>query len=776
MIRDRHAPHQFALRLASALIGFAVLFGMASAAPPRAQADPIFEEPPDTVTEPPPASQDLGEFHPRNHVRIWDTRTGLRTAAIKLGDGDTRKMDVTGVGGVPSKGVAAVVLDVRTSEPTAKSDLTLFPAGSERPGTSNLSFTANQRISNLVTVKVGTGGEVKIHNRNGRTHVTVSVVGWYAPPDPGDDDAAQGSYFRGRNHPRIFDSRTGLRTAASKLGDGEVRTLDVTGEAGIPSSNVRAVALNVTSSQATANSDITVYPAGSTRPATSNLVFEEGQKVSNLVIVKVGTGGRVKIHNRNGKTHVTMTVAGWYATDDSSEGGQLSARNHPRVLDTRTGLRTSQSKMAAGNVRTLDVTGIGGVPRKGVAAVLLSVTASDPSADTGLTLYPRGSTRPGTPNLNITDGNKMSGLVAVQVGPGGDIKIHNQNGRTHVTISVAGWFAAAGGDPDAATTAALTSGPRPVTDGVARTTSSGADVESLREALRDGRVEVREPAQMTSVDHPGVGSPTNLRIWEADYARTAVGTAIGRLYLYADVGGNWVQVGSCSASVVARDLVLTAAHCVAGNRGGVLAKWDGFVFVPGQYGTSQPLGAWASTFSWVDTYYTTTSPGFYPLDYGFIEFKPEENNGLWLADYSGQYPVMWNSPGGAKWSYGYPGEGWFYDNCNGNSCFPYYCYSPIDGGDNYLLVLPDASQSYGGWWEVGFGCYMTGGGSGGPVFEFFNNQWHVSGVNSHITNPGQTYTDGCNRPSGVCFSWVYNVWSPYFNDYFGSIYNQLRAN
>jgi hypothetical protein len=378
--------------------------------------------------------------------------------------------------------------------------------------------------------------------------------------------------------------------------------------------------------------------------------------------------------------------------------------------------------------------------------------------------------------VNVTADDKTSGLVAVKVGTGGKIKIHNRNGTTHVTISVAGWFAAGGDDPDASAATALMSGPAPETSTPAQTSSSGADVESLRAALKNGEVDLSEGPSDPPQEHPGLDSPVNLRIWEADYSRTPVGTAIGRLHMYFDVGGTWQEAGTCSASVVARDLILTAGHCIATYRGGAsLEKYHGFIFVPGKYGTSEPLGPWASTFSWVDTYYTTTNPGFYPLDYGFVEFKPEQNNGLWLGDYTGQYPVLYNSPGGAKWSYGYPSEGWFYDGCNGSSCFPYYCNSPIDGSDNYLFVLADASQSYGGWWEVGFGCYMTGGGSGGPVFEFFNNQWHVAGVNSHVTNPGETYTSGCNRPSGVCLWWVHNVWSPYFNDYFATIYSQLVA-
>ena len=49
-----------------------------------------------------------------------------------------------------------------------------------------------------------------------------------------------------------------------------------------------------------------------TPPTASNLNFGPGQTVPNLVIVKVGTNGNVKIYNAVGSVHVIFDVAGWY--------------------------------------------------------------------------------------------------------------------------------------------------------------------------------------------------------------------------------------------------------------------------------------------------------------------------------------------------------------------------------------------------------------------------------------------------------------------------------
>ncbi|MCH7606828.1 MAG: hypothetical protein IH962_06700, partial [Chloroflexi bacterium] len=85
---------------------------------------------------------------------------------------------------------------------------------------------------------------------------------------------------------RILDTRT----SGGALGKQGVRTIQVTGKAGVPSS-ATAVAMNVTVVDATAASFLTAWPAGKPRPNASNLNYVAGQTVPNLVIVTVGAGG-----------------------------------------------------------------------------------------------------------------------------------------------------------------------------------------------------------------------------------------------------------------------------------------------------------------------------------------------------------------------------------------------------------------------------------------------------------------------------------------------------
>ena len=91
------------------------------------------------------------------------------------------------------------------------------------------------------------------------------------------------------------------------LGRAETRNLAVAGIGGIPA-GATAVALNVTVTQPSATSlGTTVWPAGGSVPATSNLDVTAGQTVPNLVVVGLGNG-QVSIRNAFGTAHVIVDV------------------------------------------------------------------------------------------------------------------------------------------------------------------------------------------------------------------------------------------------------------------------------------------------------------------------------------------------------------------------------------------------------------------------------------------------------------------------------------
>lgn len=88
----------------------------------------------------------------------------------------------------------------------------------------------------------------------------------------------------------------------------------VAGRGDVPVTGVAAVVLNVTPVSPTATTFVSVYPPGSTRTTASSVNAAAGRTVANLVIAKLGTGGRITLFNSAGATHLLVDVTGWMAT------------------------------------------------------------------------------------------------------------------------------------------------------------------------------------------------------------------------------------------------------------------------------------------------------------------------------------------------------------------------------------------------------------------------------------------------------------------------------
>ena len=365
-----------------------------------------------------PAAAAPAPFHPLAPARLLDTRAGIGGPAAPLGAAEVRQVQVAGVGGVPLEAVA-VVLNVTATDPTDPSFLTVWPAGAARPVASNLNVIQGQTVANMVTVGLGTGGAVSVYNHAGATAVVVDVTGWYA----------------GGFHPitpvRLLDTRT---VPAGPLAGGESRDLVVGGQATVPPAAV-AVALNVTVTDPSASSFLTVWPAGAPRPTASNINMVPGQTVPNMVIVGLGTGGAVSLFNFAGTAHVVVDVAGWF-----------DAGFHPvvptRIMDTRLG--QCLTRLGPGETRLVAVSGQGGVPAATAGAVALNVTVTNATRATYLTLWPSDQPRPASSNVNVVVGT-VPNMVTVGVGADGRVALFNLAGTVDVIIDVAGWYDGTGG-------------------------------------------------------------------------------------------------------------------------------------------------------------------------------------------------------------------------------------------------------------------------------------------------------------------------------------------
>jgi hypothetical protein len=108
-------------------------------------------------------------------ARIADSRAGLQIP----GAVGAVPVQVTGRGGIPDGGVAAVLATVTVVAPQQAGYITVWPSGSTRPDTSNLNFQAGQTIANTVLIQLGTGGRIQLFNGSyGTVQVIVDVTGY----------------------------------------------------------------------------------------------------------------------------------------------------------------------------------------------------------------------------------------------------------------------------------------------------------------------------------------------------------------------------------------------------------------------------------------------------------------------------------------------------------------------------------------------------------------------------------------------------------------------
>ena len=133
-------------------------------------------------------------------------------------------------------------------------------------------------------------------------------------------------------------------------------------------------------------------------------------------------------------------------TPPSPPGGQLHPLVSARILDTRTGAPPGVGQLPPGGQQAVAPEGLGGVPSTDVGAVLLDITATDTSGSGSLTVYPSGTARPGTTNLDYIKGQTVAGLVAVQLGQAGQVVIYNAGSKANVLVDVEGWYSTAATD------------------------------------------------------------------------------------------------------------------------------------------------------------------------------------------------------------------------------------------------------------------------------------------------------------------------------------------
>jgi hypothetical protein len=369
-----------------------------------------------------------GEYVPIAPARLLDTRfgTGGRTGA--LATNETIDLQVAGVGGVPAADeVDSVVLNVTVTQPTGYGFLTVYPAGGARPNASNLNFVPGQTVPNLVSAKLSADGKVSIFSSAG-THVIADVVGYFSSA------AGQaGARLFPITPTRIYDSRSDVPFLAANKVDQVCGGADVE-PPGIDS--VAGVVLNVTAVNADQAGWVTIWTAGQPMPPTSNLNVTGAAAVPNMVVVQPDPNGCVSVNTSIHAVDLIFDVSGVFVGADQFAGPAFTGRSPTRVLDTRSGIGAPAQPVTPYQQLTLSLAGQ--IPAD-AKAVLLNVTATQPTQSGYVTVWPANQATPLASSLNFVPGQTVPNLVLVPVSPDGKVKLM-ASGGTHLIADLAGYF------------------------------------------------------------------------------------------------------------------------------------------------------------------------------------------------------------------------------------------------------------------------------------------------------------------------------------------------
>jgi hypothetical protein len=273
------------------------------------------------------------------------------------------------------------------------------------------------------TLVLATGVDTVIPN--GLTWVTQQPTDTTAP-------AAAASTFHATGPTRLLDTRSAQGPA--KAG---TTTLLVAGIAGLPSTGVTSVVLNVTVVDTTGNGYLTASADGSPRPSTSNLDWlGKGALVSNLVTVPVGADGKVDLYTSS-SADVIADIQG-FSTNDTA-GSAFTTVAPDRLLDTRKAIGIGTKAPISDGTVNLAVAGQGGVPA-GATAVVLNLTATGATGSGYLEAYPEGGAAPTASNLDwLKSDSTVADLAVVPLGADGHVSI-KVAGKSQVIADVFGYF------------------------------------------------------------------------------------------------------------------------------------------------------------------------------------------------------------------------------------------------------------------------------------------------------------------------------------------------
>lgn len=288
--------------------------------------------------------------------------------------------------------------------------------------------------------------------------------------------------------------------------------------------------------------------------------------------------------------------------------------------------------------------------------------------------------------------------------------------------------------------------------------TEGSDFDGAAQDGAEGGFPAGPGFEVQGVSPPDNRYPIALSGWDSDPIASKVG---------------WVNSG-CTGTMMSRQLIFSAAHCVMANGGGI----PGLTFTPRKVGSNNPWGVGAVLWSTWPTAYTANgchsnfivTPSFNCHDYDIIVFAVSPSA---FSPNPGWVGFRWDTDANLSSlpsisNIGYPGCG-FADspaNC-GASSGPYFSPFPSPWRDGLCASRSSIFSGVTGaaWWpwangessRIGTGCDTSLGHSGGAHFD--PSGYMIANLQAYGTTT--LHPSVGVRINSSLFSWMFNLKAAY---------------
>jgi hypothetical protein len=275
-------------------------------------------------------------------------------------------------------------------------------------------------------VRPGSNGKIAIYNNAGTTHIIATAVGYFRT------STGSGGGFVPTAYTKMVDTRDGTGTAEARIAANTSRTVQITG-AVIPAGTTTVLA-NVVVANPGASGWLGAM-ASTAAPAHSALNFAASGTHSHTVSLPLSATGQVVFSNRSAAAIDLVVVPYGYITTSATTGAGYRYVPTTRIYDSGTTLAANASV-------DVQVAGKLGMPTRGIAGAVLSITANGPSVAGAARAWPSGGTDPSVSQVHFRAGKSAAGLAIIPLGTNGSVRIKNaSSGTARIIVDFEGYFA-----------------------------------------------------------------------------------------------------------------------------------------------------------------------------------------------------------------------------------------------------------------------------------------------------------------------------------------------